>query len=50
MKTKPKKITLTTVEAQHILHLIEQNERTGEYTAPRWQYWLRSARIKEKLK
>jgi len=39
----------TESEAGHILSLIAGNEQTGEYTAPREQYWKRSERIKSKL-
>ena len=39
----------TASEACHILSLIACNERNGEYTAPRAQYWERSERIKAKL-
>ena len=40
---------ITLSEAMHILSLIGDNERNGEYTAPRNQYWARSNRIKAKL-
>ena len=39
----------TESEAGHILSLIACNERNGEHTAPREQYWKRSERIKSKL-
>jgi hypothetical protein len=39
----------TESEAGHILSLIAGNERNGEHTAPREQYWKRSERIKSKL-
>ncbi len=43
-------INLTKPEINHLLGLIECNERSGEYTAPLEQYWLRSDRIKSKLR
>jgi hypothetical protein len=50
-KGKPRfvRCTFTVSEAGHILSLIECNERNGEYTAPKDQYWKRSERIKSKL-
>ena len=39
----------TASEACHILSLIACNERNGEHTAPKDQYWKRSERIKSKL-
>lgn len=42
-------IRLTPAEAHHLLSLIEWNDREGEYTEPRAQYWKRSGRIKAKL-
>ena len=43
-------IRLTKPEINHLFGLIECNERSGEYTAPLEQYWLRSDRIKSKLR
>ena len=43
-------INLTKPEINHLLGLIEYNEHSGEYTAPLEQYWLRSDRIKSKLR
>lgn len=40
----------TNAEINHLLSLIEANERDGWYYAPRDQYWKRSERIKAKLK
>jgi len=37
-------------EVNHLLGLIASNEREGSYTAPKYQYWARSDRIKAKLK
>lgn len=43
------RIAFTECEADHILSLVENNERDGTYTSPREQYWKRSERIKSKL-
>jgi hypothetical protein len=40
---------LTKPEAEHLLTLIQNNEREGSYYAPKEQYWARSNRIKAKL-
>ncbi len=42
-------VTLTTVEADHLLSLMHANEREGWYFAPKEQYWKRHKRIREKL-
>jgi hypothetical protein len=39
----------TQCEMHHILSLIRENERNGEYTAPADQYWNRSNRIINKF-
>jgi hypothetical protein len=44
-----KPFKLTKPEAEHILTLIQNNEREGSYYAPKDQYWARSWRIKAKL-
>jgi hypothetical protein len=44
-----KPFKLTKPEAEHILTLIQNNEREGSYYAPKDQYWARSNRIKAKL-
>jgi hypothetical protein len=50
MNTEPRiRCAFTASEARHILSLIAYNERNGEHTAPREQYWDRSDRIKSKL-
>lgn len=41
---------LTNSEITHLITLIERNEEDGSYYAPREQYWVRSKRIKEKLR
>ncbi len=43
-------VTLTEVEANHVIALMDDNEREGWYFAPREQYWKRHKRIKEKLR
>ncbi len=43
------KLTLTHVEVNHLISLMDNNEREGWYFAPREQYWKRHERIKEKL-
>jgi len=40
---------LTQAEVNHLLGLIDSNEREGTYTDPQYQYWSRSDRIKAKL-
>lgn len=40
---------LTKPEVFHMLRLIEDNEREGDYYGPREQYSIRSERIKAKL-
>ena len=40
---------LTLCEANHLLSLMADNERNGEYYGPREQYWRRSERIKKKF-
>jgi len=47
-KKKTKKIPSSWVN--HLLYLIEFNERENTYTAPKDQYWIRSERIKAWLK
>jgi len=42
-------IILQKTEAEHLLHLIEGNEREGCYYGNAQQYWTRSDRIKIKL-
>src|SRR5260221_8903764 len=42
-------IELTKPEINHLLGLLETNDRTQEYTAPCEQYWKRHLRIKDKL-
>jgi hypothetical protein len=44
-----KAFNLTKPEAEHLLTLIQNNEREGSYYAPKGQYWARSNRIKAKL-
>jgi hypothetical protein len=44
-----KALKLTKPERNHLLGLLEANERTQEYTAPCEQYWKRHLRIKNKL-
>ncbi len=39
----------TRVEIDHLITLMDTNEREGWYFAPRKQYWKRHERIKEKL-
>ena len=39
----------TASEACHLLNLIARNEQSGEYNAPKDQYWKRSDRVKAKL-
>lgn len=41
---------LTIAEINHLLSLIQDNEREGSYYSPKEQYWNRSERIKRKLK
>ncbi len=48
--TKNVKIELSLAEAEHLLHLIEVNEREGWYYGWDKQYWSRSNKIKTKLK
>lgn len=47
--TKNVKIELSLAEAEHLLHLIEVNEREGWYYGWDKQYWSRSNKIKTKL-
>ncbi len=42
-------IKLTKAELDHIMHLIEMNEREGEYYGDPKQYWKRSLTLKQKL-
>ncbi len=44
------KIELSLTEAEHLLHLIEDDEREGWYYGWDKQYWSRSNKIKTKLK
>jgi len=44
-----KSMQLTKSEINHVLSLIESNHRSGEYTAPKEQYWKRSNRIRAKI-
>lgn len=42
-------LKLSKPELNHILGLIEHNEREGWYYSPMGQYWNRSNRIKNKI-
>ena len=42
-------IQFTSADLNHLLGLIASNERDGTYTVPKYQYWGRSERIKNKL-
>ncbi len=44
------KLTLTHVEVDHMIALMDNNEREGWYFAPKEQYWKRHERIKDKLR
>ncbi len=49
LKLKLRQSKMTTVEINHIVSIMDENERQGWYFAPEEQYWKRHARIKEKL-
>ena len=42
-------LKFTKPEIEHLLSLIRMNEDEGTYYSPKWQYWSRSRRIKNKL-
>lgn len=47
---RPNIIKLTQAERNHLLNLILENEHEGSYYGNRIRYWLRSEKLKEKLR
>ena len=45
----PSALTLTAAECSHLLSLLEDGARRGEYYGNRDQYWTRHGRIKDKI-
>ena len=42
-------LKLTAAECSHIMSLLEDNARRGEYYGPKQQYWKRHGRIADKI-
>jgi hypothetical protein len=47
--SKSRVVTFSEVEASHLLNLLDEAARRGEYYGPAKQYWARHQRILEKL-
>lgn len=43
-------MSFTAAECLHVLRLLIDAERRGEYYGPRDQYWVRNKRIEDKIK